>query len=86
MMTFNAVETALPPFILKYLHQHVLPPLWPLISAAATFEELQLDALAPIEFSLLLEEQCGCPEIPESTYKGWRQVADVIHAYEALSA
>lgn len=85
-MTFNAVETALPPFIQKYLHQHVLPPLWPAISASASFEELQLDALAPVEFALLLEEECGCPEIPESTYRQWRRVADVIHAYEALSA
>ena len=85
-MTFIAVETALPPFIQKYLHQHVLPPLWPAILASASFEELQLDALAPVEFALLLEEECGCPEIPESTYRQWRQVADVIYAYEALSA
>lgn len=85
-MTCNVDETPLPPFILKYLHQHVLPPLWPVISATATFEELQLDALAPIEFALLLEDECGCQEIPESTYKHWRQLADVLSAYEELSA
>lgn len=76
----------LPDYIIGYLRNPLITPprLWPLLDdEQATFEALQLDALAPVEMALLIEERTG-RDVADEVYQKWQSLADVAETARQL--
>lgn len=64
----------LPDYITAYLDEQGVPTDDPL----ATFAALRLDALAPVEMAMLIEEHFqGAVAIADSAHEAWETLADV---------
>ncbi|MFY8196048.1 hypothetical protein [Novosphingobium sp. B1] len=69
----------LPDYITRYLRNPLIcrERLWHLLNdPQTTLEQLQLDALAPVEMALLIEEHCH-QDVADEVYEKWETLADV---------
>ncbi len=74
----------IPTPILTWLRANVPIHLHPRIDREATFETLQLDALAAVELALLIEDETNMPGwIGDAELQGWACIGDVVDAFEA---